>query len=174
MKYIANPVTVDACKIGFVGDVVPGDTGIAGEIWPAGSRRLLIDGNDGHRWTVTATAEMLARMTPVPGDYWVIQEDGYAYLNPKAVFERKYSAVEPEPEAAESPYECLVCQRCRPCLAHPDAIQLEIALHLHARGKAPWVRTKLSEADLRISPQDFMTRVMWPAVNQILNLAKAT
>lgn len=41
-----------------------------------------------------ATPEMLARYTPSPGDYIVIQEDGYTYLNPKEVFERKYEPVE--------------------------------------------------------------------------------
>jgi len=40
---------------------------------------------------VVATPEMTSRMTPVVGDYWVVQSDGYAYLNPKNVFERKYS-----------------------------------------------------------------------------------
>lgn len=46
-----------------------------------------------------ATPEMLARMTPVVGDYWVIApQDGvnYEYLNPKAVFEHKYELMEPE------------------------------------------------------------------------------
>jgi hypothetical protein len=46
-----------------------------------------------------ATPEMLARMTPVVGDYWVIAlQDGgnYEYLNPKAVFENKYELMEPE------------------------------------------------------------------------------
>ena len=33
---------------------------------------------------------MCARMIPQVGDYWVIQSDGYVYLNPKDVFERKY------------------------------------------------------------------------------------
>ncbi len=37
---------------------------------------------------------MIARMTPQVGDYLVIQEDGYEYLNPKEVFERKYSRVD--------------------------------------------------------------------------------
>jgi hypothetical protein len=36
------------------------------------------------------TPRMCARMTPVQGDYWVIQPDGYEYLNPKEVFERKF------------------------------------------------------------------------------------
>lgn len=39
---------------------------------------------------VSPNAGMLARMTPQIGDYWVIQDDGYIYLNPKDVFERKY------------------------------------------------------------------------------------
>lgn len=38
-------------------------------------------------------AAMLARYTPVEGDYLVVQEDGYVYINPKYVFERKYRAI---------------------------------------------------------------------------------
>jgi len=85
MKYIANPVEVDAFRIMSV------------------SKRL-----DDPNWYVTveggntmiATAEMTSRMTPVPGDYWVVQSDGYVYLNPKAVFERKYSPKAERVEAA--------------------------------------------------------------------------
>lgn len=40
-----------------------------------------------------ATSEMQARYIPKAGDYWVIQSDGYEYLNPKEVFERKYRSV---------------------------------------------------------------------------------
>ena len=82
MKYIANPVEVDAFQIL--------STSPKGEI-------------DGHKDAIAcacddgtskiATAEMISRMTPSAGDYWVIQSDGYAYLNPKEVFERKYYAV---------------------------------------------------------------------------------
>ena len=76
MIYRANPVTVYAHQIVDVGDLMPD-----------GSRHCaLLDGRN-----VVATKEMLARMTPAPGDYWVIQMDGYVYLNPKEVFERKYA-----------------------------------------------------------------------------------
>lgn len=85
MKYIANPVVVDAFQIIAVGDE---DPSIDLAIPP---RTLTLENGR----TVTATPMMLARMTPVVGDYWVIQEDGYIYLNPKAVFERKYS---PQPQ----------------------------------------------------------------------------
>ncbi len=40
---------------------------------------------------VVADNGMLARYRPKEGDFWVIQSDGYIYLNPKDVFERKYS-----------------------------------------------------------------------------------
>jgi hypothetical protein len=79
MRYRANPVIVDAFTILTV-DPPAHD----------GSRKLQLD--DGS--IVTATPEMLARMTPHVGDYWIIQEDGYIYLNPKEVFERKYSPIE--------------------------------------------------------------------------------
>jgi hypothetical protein len=46
-----------------------------------------------------ATPEMTARYTPKTDDYWVVQSDGYVYLNPKDVFERKYSPL-PDQKAA--------------------------------------------------------------------------
>lgn len=78
MKYIANPVEVDAFKIRGIGE--------------RAASGLLMQLED--MTTVVATPEMLARMTPTVGDYWVIQADGYVYLNPKDVFERKYRPVE--------------------------------------------------------------------------------
>lgn len=78
MKYIANPVEVEAFKIteinglDFIGQMVKVDDG---------SDRLI-------------TPEQMARMEPSVGDYFVIQSDGYIYINPKDVFERKYSRAE--------------------------------------------------------------------------------
>jgi len=74
MRYIANPVEVDAQRITGIEERT--DNGCV----------LQLENMD----TVLATPEMLARMTPKVGDYWVIQQDGYIYLNPKEVFERKY------------------------------------------------------------------------------------
>lgn len=87
MKYTANPVTVEAYKI----------TGI-GELKKDGEQSLEIyhgvDDQDRPIYEeVEATPAMMARHKPLIGDYWVIQEDGYIYLNPKAVFERKYVIV---------------------------------------------------------------------------------
>ena len=80
-KYQAKPVIVDAYKIINV-QVMPAAD-------PALGRNVATD--DG--LTRHATAEMCARYIPQKGDYWVIQSDGYEYLNPKEVFERKYEAV---------------------------------------------------------------------------------
>lgn len=77
MRYRAKPVEVEAHKIAKVGT-----TGAEG-------LRLYLDNE---MW-VTATPAMLSRMNPAEGDYWVIQPDGYIYLNPKAVFERKYEPI---------------------------------------------------------------------------------
>ena len=74
MKYVANPVIVDAYKIKEISKY----------------RGLHLENGE----YVTATKEMISRIAPKVGDYWVIQEDGYIYLNPKEVFERKYSPVE--------------------------------------------------------------------------------
>jgi hypothetical protein len=77
MKYTANPVEVDAFKIVKVEDGTRYDVAYTLEL------------ENGR--IVQATSEMTSRMTPQIGDYWVVQGDGYIYLNPKAVFERKYS-----------------------------------------------------------------------------------
>jgi hypothetical protein len=80
MKYRANPVEVEAFKITEVFPVA--DQGGGFQVL------RLEDGN-----LVQADKGMIARMSPVIGDYWVIQSDGYVYLNPKNVFEWKYSPI---------------------------------------------------------------------------------
>ena len=77
MRYIAKPVVVDAFRIDQVG--------------PTAAGKLHVHFEEGH--SAVADAGMLARMSPKVGDYWVIQEDGYIYLNPAEVFERKYEPV---------------------------------------------------------------------------------
>jgi hypothetical protein len=75
--YEANPVRVEAWRVLQVGTP------------EASGTPLILENGD----AMTATPEMLARMTPAPGDYWVEQADGYVYLNPREVFERKYRPV---------------------------------------------------------------------------------
>lgn len=78
MMYQANPVIVEAHRIVSRGsrqsDGIP----------------LALENGE----NVVAPMEMAVRYDPKPGDYYVIQEDGYIYLNPKDVFERKYSPIE--------------------------------------------------------------------------------
>ena len=77
-KYQANPIQIDASEIVGIGTADnDGNLPLA-----------LSDGTN-----FTATQPMLARYVPVVGDYVVTQDDGYVYLNPKNVFERKYSPV---------------------------------------------------------------------------------
>lgn len=76
MKYTANPVEVEAFKITNVDK--------AGE-----PPRATLTLEDGHGFT--CDEGMTARYWPKVGDYLVEQADGYKYLNPKDVFERKYS-----------------------------------------------------------------------------------
>jgi hypothetical protein len=76
MKYTAKPVIVDAFQILSIGDSDANDS-------------IMCACDDGQ--SRLATSEMCARMTPSSGDYWVIQPDGYEYLNPKTVFEAKYA-----------------------------------------------------------------------------------
>jgi hypothetical protein len=76
--YQANPIQVQAVEIVGIGTADnDGNLPLA-----------LSDGTD-----FTATPVMLSRIEPVVGDYVVTQADGYVYLNPKAVFETKYSPV---------------------------------------------------------------------------------
>jgi hypothetical protein len=78
-NYRANPVEVEASEI----------VSVAGAMNADGSLNLaLANGSN-----VIAHPDMLSRITPAVGDYWVVQADGYVYLNPKAVFERKYSPI---------------------------------------------------------------------------------
>lgn len=79
MKYIANPVEVEAKVITKVEDGGPQTSGIF---------HLTLD--DGSKFD--PDGGMTARMAPKVGDYVVTQSDGYIYLNPKEVFERKYHA----------------------------------------------------------------------------------
>jgi len=78
MKYKANPVIVYAFKIVSVSP-------------ETGNGNMHIATDDGQNRQ--ADAPMLSRYSPKAGDYWVIQSDGYEYVNPKEVFERKYSPV---------------------------------------------------------------------------------
>lgn len=80
MKYVANPVEVDAEIIVGVGPMR--STG--------GLTVTLQSGN-----TFDCDKGMIARYIPRKGDYLVKQSDGYVYLNPKDVFERKYSTAGP-------------------------------------------------------------------------------
>lgn len=77
MKYQANPVIVEAYKI----------TDVTRSNMTVESVEL-----DNVLFKYPSP-EMLARINPMIGDYWVIQEDGYEYMNPKDVFERKYSPI---------------------------------------------------------------------------------
>jgi hypothetical protein len=47
---------------------------------------IVVDDNK----VIDISAEMTSRYFPKLGDYYVVQEDGYAYLNPKDVLDRKY------------------------------------------------------------------------------------
>ena len=77
MKYIANPIEVDAERISKV-------------LASTGETPMILKLESGKLYS--PNAGMLARMTPIAGDYVVTQSDGYVYLNPKEVFERKYHA----------------------------------------------------------------------------------
>lgn len=83
--HIANPVRVKARRITKIQESkieIEGEECLAVEVEgdPVMPIRVL-------------PPDMTARYIPVPGDYIVTQEDGYEYLNPKDVFERKYRVI---------------------------------------------------------------------------------
>jgi hypothetical protein len=87
----ARPYEVTARKIGAI---VGNNTG-------GGVLLQLTDGS-----TYVADTAMTARHFPASGDYLIIGEDGFPYLNTASVFERKY---EPIIEQAEGDIEFTTC-----------------------------------------------------------------
>jgi len=87
----ANPVSVIAATILEVTEHANGN--------------LMLRLSDGRNYE--ADTGMTVRYCPVVGDYLVTQEDGYEYLNPKDVFERKYSAIPTITLAANHPVQQL-------------------------------------------------------------------
>jgi len=81
--HVANPVRVKAARIVGVTDITKRE-----EKCGQSSPDLLLQLEDGRSFQ--ADSAMTARYVPEPGDYLVEQEDGYVYLNPREVFERKY------------------------------------------------------------------------------------
>lgn len=79
MKYIANPVVADASVISQVSPMRAD-----------GAYNIHFIDDQGIEQFRVVDAAMVSRMVPQPGDYLVTQGDGYTYLNPKEVFERKY------------------------------------------------------------------------------------
>lgn len=78
MKYIAQPVIVDAYEILVVHQPTEGST------------KRQVDCTEDRTFFITP--EMTSRITLEPGLFVVIQSDGYVYLNPPEVFYRKYTA----------------------------------------------------------------------------------
>lgn len=79
MTYKARPIQVTAHIILSVGRIMAN-----------GSIHCALQNG----FIAVATKEMISRFIPQEGDYWVIQEDGYQYVNPKVVFERNYEPVQ--------------------------------------------------------------------------------
>ena len=82
MKYIANPVVVDAYVIEAVQEYA----------WPNSEAKTY--GITFTLGSIILERGMTARYAPKVGDYYVVQEDSYAYINPKEVLERKYRPLE--------------------------------------------------------------------------------
>jgi hypothetical protein len=89
-RYVANPVIVDAFPITAVVVSKP----LFGSWYKQDKVYTVTLVVDGAEKSYTLNPGLTARMAPKVGDYYVIQEDGYPYINPKHVFERKYHAQE--------------------------------------------------------------------------------
>lgn len=89
--HFAKPVRVFAYRIVEVKDVTDRSDGRC-----QSSPDLELHLESGFKFD--ANASMTARYVPVVGDYVVTQDDEYSYINPKDVFERKYSAFGPAPD----------------------------------------------------------------------------
>lgn len=90
-QFVCNPITVDAFQIVSVG-----------ELKEDGSRDIALDNGENY----TVEPGKMSRMTPAEGDYLVKthQPDEYEYLNPKHVFEAKYTKLPATPDA---PAHCM-------------------------------------------------------------------
>lgn len=74
MKYQANPFHVEAHRIEAVRGACGANTALTLE-----SGAL-----------VEALPDMMARVNPKVGDFWVIHKDGFVSISPKHVFEKLY------------------------------------------------------------------------------------
>lgn len=85
MKATANPTEVD---YGVITKVM-----LEESTYPQSGCWLEVDGLDDfiQEHSFGCDSGMIARYKPAIGDYLVRQPDGYFYINPKAVFERKYT-----------------------------------------------------------------------------------
>lgn len=87
-KFIANPVIVEAGRIMSVLERF--NINEPAPRTPEYTVTVLGLEFNGKPIPITLDKGMTARMVPNVGDYYVKQEDGYVYINPKDVFERKY------------------------------------------------------------------------------------
>lgn len=101
--YIANPVAVHAAVILAVQENAHG---------------ALLTLHDGREYQ--ASAEMLARYTPMQGDYLMTEEDSFEHVNPKDLFERKYRPMQAREATDGSSYVELLAQQ--------DRLQRELSL----------------------------------------------
>lgn len=82
----ANPIEVEAKVIESIQPLEVGGT--LDLAFQVGMKLTLEDGT-----IFNAPKAMFVRYMPKEGDYLVTQADGYRYINPREVFQRKYSPV---------------------------------------------------------------------------------
>ena len=81
--FVAKPVVVSAEVIDSIVDLkLSHKAGYASDDYVI---IMLINGEK-----VVLNQGQIARYVPIAGDYFIRQADGYEYVNPKDVFERKY------------------------------------------------------------------------------------
>jgi hypothetical protein len=63
---------------------------LAGRITECVPAGCYVEGADGDTILRIFEPGMTVRYNPVPGDYWIVYEDGYQSISPKGVFESGY------------------------------------------------------------------------------------
>ena len=158
MKYRANPVIVKALKILKVTKLSEPDR--LGIIYG-----LDLEGGE----TFKTSIEMTARMLPLEGDYVVWQEDGYVYLNPKAVFEKKYSPVAVVNSACDQRVTNNVMRHNYRVLNEEEKQQMQgikdmgmqFYNYLHGIGGTNMDNDKLASRELSLAATKIEEAVMW-------------
>lgn len=165
--HIARPVPVNAARILEVTDITERREGY-GQSCPDLMLRL----EDGREFK--ADSSMTSRCVPVPGDYLVTQENGYQYLNPKAVFEGKYAPIGEDDHARQldqiGKLEAEVARLTK--LARQNDADANMYARAWQRELAGFLRPKRHHIDMLVVSTQNLVRRCRQAEKQLKDLAR--